>query len=282
MGCEFEIWLSGGAQRYLENAAHQAFEELDRLDAQLSHFRLRSELSYINSRAAYAPVTVEPRLFRLLEQAKRYWETTEGAFDIACGALVQPWGFAGGQPRVPAESEIRSAMARSGMEHVHLDAAARTVAFDVEGVMLDLSAIGKGYAVDRIGEFIRSLHLRAAFVQGGGSSALAIGAPPDDEGWPISVAGRKISLRDRAISTTGVEHQRFEHEGRTYHHVLDPRKGRPSEGVLSCTVLADTATEAEALSTAWFVLGAGGNDSLVVLEDGREHDQLRNKGAAAQ
>jgi thiamine biosynthesis lipoprotein len=145
-----------------------------------------------------------------------------------------------------------------------LDPAGRTVRFR-RPIELNLGAIGKGYAIDRAAAVLRTdFHIRAALIEGGHSSIRAIGAlAGSPDGWPVALAdpfrpGRTLMilrLRDRALGNSGAAHQFFIDGGRRYGHVLDPRTGRPAATLASATVLAPTAAEADALSTAFFAMG---------------------------
>jgi thiamine biosynthesis lipoprotein len=178
---------------------------------------------------------------------------------------VKAWGFFRGPRRVPAEFELRTARAASGCHAVVFDQSRRSVAFRHPGVEFNLGAIGKGYAVDRAIHLIRTrFGITQALMQGGGSSIRALGFPPaEPRGWPIDLGdpcrpGRTVArvwLRDRAVGTSGADHQFFVQDGRRYGHVLDPRTGVPACVLLGASALARTAVEADALSTAFFVMG---------------------------
>jgi thiamine biosynthesis lipoprotein len=169
---------------------------------------------------------------------------------------------------VPAPEELAEARARSGSRLIRLDPDHRTVAFDRPGVVLNFGSIGKGYALDRVAEVIKGYWFpTGALVHGGQSSLYAIGSPPDRFGgrWQIRVTNPfdpgspvgTVHLRDRGLATSGGSIQRFEVGGRCYSHLIDPRTGAPvGEGAPgSVTVLAPTAAEADALATAFSILG---------------------------
>ena len=148
MATRFEILLHGENEAALRAAGEEALDEVDRLEAQLSLYRPTSEIARVNALAARQAVRVSPPVFQLLELAQRLHEETEGAFDITLGPLVRCWGFMGGPGRLPEPKELAAARALCGMGHVRLDAEGWLVCFDREGVMIDLGAIGKGYAID--------------------------------------------------------------------------------------------------------------------------------------
>lgn len=266
MACDFSLFLPAGQPRPVE-AGCAALDEVERLEAKLTVYRSDSDISLINQHASESAVRVDHEVFALLETARRFSEATGGAFDAAAGTLTKVWGFFSGGRRVPGEQELKAALESSGIAQVELDAGRCSVRFLRPGIEINLGAIGKGYALDRALRLIRSEHgVRAALMQGGQSSLRALGAPPDEpEGWKIAVGDpynpkrppiATVRLRNRAMGTSGTAFQYFVANGRRYGHVLDPRSGWPAEEVASATVLAPTAAEADALSTAFFVAGA--------------------------
>jgi thiamine biosynthesis lipoprotein len=263
MATTFEVVVPFGAPGAQESAA-AAFELLDELEAQLTVYRDDSEVSRLNRLAASHAVEVEGRLFGLLQRAERLTAATAGAFDVTAGALIKAWGFFRGPRRVPPPEERAAALARVGMPWVRLDPARRAVRYLRPGLEVNLGAIGKGYALDRLAELLRTEgKMTAALLHGGHSSVYAIGCPPGCRGWPIDLRhpwepGRRLArvwLRDRALGTSAATFQHLEYNGQKLGHVLDPRTGWPAAGVASASVAAAEAAEADALSTAFFVGG---------------------------
>lgn len=278
MATRFELVLRGDDAVRLRAAGEEAFAEIRRLEAQLSFYRPESEVSRINARAAWAPVRVEPRLFRLLERAARLHALTGGAFDPTVGPLMRAWGFTGDGGRVPDEETLAEARRRTGMRHVRLDAETYTVAFERPGMSLDLGGIGKGYAIDEAVLVLKEAGVAHALLHGGTSTAYAFGRPREAEAWKVAVpapgdAGGDdllavATLRDEALSVSAVSGKAFEAEGRAFGHVLDPRSGRPVEGAFLAAVATGSATDADALSTALLVLGPPAVDRLTDAFDG--------------
>jgi thiamine biosynthesis lipoprotein len=264
MATTFEIVIPYDSHPAVEHG-EAAFDLLDELEAQLTVYRESSEVSRLNRTACLAPVPVEAGLFRLLELAARLHAATDGAFDVTAGAIIKVWGFFRGPRRVPSDVEIREALERVGMRWVDLDPDDRSVFFRRRGLEINLGAIGKGYALDRVAAFLASTgKFPAVLLHGGGSSVYARGAPTaDPRGWLIGVthpgdpARRLVEvwLRDRALGTSAATFRWLEHEGKKLGHILDPRTGWPASGIASATVLAPTAAEADALSTAFYVGG---------------------------
>ncbi len=266
MACQFEFFLNAGQYPHGAEAALAALDLVDRLEEQLSSFRDSSEITRINHRADDEPVAVEPRLFALLELAVQLWRETDGAYDVAAGALSRAWGFTRRAGALPSGETLAAALESVGSQHLQLDPAAHTVRLLKPGLEINLGSIGKGYALDRCGELLAQRGIGDFLLHGGNSSVLARGARggdmPDD-GWtvgirdPLRPARRlgQLRMRDRAVATSGSGTQFFEFQGRRYGHILDPRSGWPAEGTASVSVLAPTAAEADALATAFYVLG---------------------------
>jgi len=265
MACEFEVFLNAGQYPGGEDAALDALDVVDALESQLSIYRETSELSRLNRLAATEPVTIETRLFNLLERCKAWHGASGGAFDVAVGALLRVWGFVRKQGRIPSAEDLQAAREKIGMQHVALDSATSSVAFTRAGIELNLGAVGKGYALDRAAERLANRMIDDFLIHGGQSSILASGSRSGESsgGWRVAIrhplrperALAECRLRDQAMGTSGSGVQHFYHAGKRFGHLLDPRTGQPAEACLSATVIAPTAAEADALSTAFYVLG---------------------------
>jgi len=200
MATRFELVLYGDNPVGLRAAGEEALDEIDRLEARLSLFRPTSEVAHVNARAAHEPVRVTPELFGLLQHAQGLTRETDGAFDITIAPLVRCWGFMGGAGRVPGTAELSEARACVGMNLVHLNAKEFTVQFEREGTMLDLGAVGKGYAIQRAAELLRDIGVRSGLLHGGTSTIYAIGGPPEAERWKVAIADPQTSSDGHAPS----------------------------------------------------------------------------------
>jgi thiamine biosynthesis lipoprotein len=289
MACRFEVTLDESDARHVE-AARQALDEADAIEAALTWFRDTSELSRVNREAAAGPVAVGPLLFELLRLCRELHALTGGAFDPASTALSRAWGFLERSPRVPAAEALAAARALSGMDKVELDEAARSVRFTAPGVEVSFGAVGKGWALDRIAASLQERGVARALVSAGGSSQRAWG--PDEWELALEPARRplgRLFLRDGALATSAAGEQHFEADGRRYGHVLDPRSGWPAEGVRAASVVASEAAVADAVSTAILVAGPAlaesvcasrpGTLALLTLEE--RPDELRLVGRRA-
>ena len=263
MACEFQITYHQ-EDTEAADAALEALDMIESLEAQLTVYRATSEVSEINRTAAQGPVQVEPHLFALLQQAKQLAADTGGAFDITSTPLSRCWGFLDRNGRRPTDEEIEEALATVGSEQILLDDQTGTIAFSNEGVQFNLNSIGKGYALDRVAAYLDELGVQDYLWHGGSSSVLARGcnrAQPE-LGWtiglrnPLQPADRiaELYLRDRALATAGGGTQFFEFDGKRYSHIIDPRTGWPVSDRFTATVLAPSAALADGLATAFFVM----------------------------
>lgn len=267
MACAYAIDAYAAPEVDLRSVIEEAFDEVDRIDRLMSHYKADSPLSRINREAASHAVRVDPELFDFITASLRYTVESEGAFDITVGPLMKAWGFFRGENRVPDSSELTVVRRRVGAHHVKLDRAARTIAFDGEGVELDLGGIAKGYAVDRVAALLRQRRVTAALISAGGSSVYGLGAPPGRNGWEVNVQdpvdGTKtalsVSLENSSLSVAGSSEKSFTANGVTYTHIMDPRTGQPAQGMLSVAVVTPSATAGDALDDALFVLGTAGS-----------------------
>lgn len=263
MGCTGTVQVCGEDAPRLRAAAAAALDEIDRVDRLLSNYRRDSPLSRLNREAARGPVAVEPELFAFLADCLRWSRESDGAFDVTVGPLMKAWGFFRDEGRLPDERALELARESVGYRHVLLDEDAGTVRFDRDGVELDPGGIGKGYAVERAVAVLRGLGVASALVNLGGSSIYGLGAPPGRAAWVLGVqdpsepakTALSVSLRDRALSVSGGYARFFEQGGVRYAHVMDPRSGRPVQGVLGVAVLTAGATEGDALDNVLFVQG---------------------------
>lgn len=262
---EFRVYAASTEQDEAElgRVADQAFAAIDDLERRISAWLPDSQTTYLNNHAAERPTRVAPDILDLLSYVQKVHRETDGAFDPTVGPLIKLWGFYKGQGCLPTCAELEAALACVGMQRVSVDRAARTVSFARRGMRLDFGGIGKGLALDRAAEVLKAHGVSAALLEGGTSTVVALGAPPDQPGWTVRIRDPynkdkhidEVVLRDASLSTSGGNEKFFELDGKRYCHIFDPRTGRPIEGMLSATAIAHTGTQSDALSTAFFVMG---------------------------
>jgi len=246
MGTYFEVVVAHEDQRRAALLAEHACSIALDLHALWSPFERSSAIARLNRDAAAGWTVVDPQTFALLSLCRDVWEASGGRFDITVGPLMRAWGMRGGPARPDAPAGITW-----GMRYVELDAASRAVRFAREEIELDLGAIGKGAALDAMATELLSLGVECAFMHAGTSSALAIGSPPDADGWRVRISplpdAPVAALRDASLGVSSPS-------GRTADgaiHILDPRSGRPVGTDLACAaVVCESAAAADAWSTA--------------------------------
>lgn len=263
MGSVFTIDLYAPDQKTAQQWMQLSFDEIDRIEALLSNYRSTSELSRISREAGDHPVTTDPETFAFLRTSFEWSRRSNGAFDITVGPLMRAWGFFFDHGRVPTQSELAALRAQVGWANVHLDAATRTVTFmNHVNMELDPGGIGKGYAVDRIVALLRQQHVTAALISAGTSTIYAMGKPPASSGWLVHIPDpahegkilTTVALVDTSLSTSGCTEKFFIKNGHRYCHILDPHTMHPVENMLQTTIIAPSATDSDALSTATFVM----------------------------
>jgi thiamine biosynthesis lipoprotein len=251
MGTRFELVLIGDDEVQLRSAAEEALASVRTLSEQLNAFSPSSTLSYINANAATRPIPLDRELFELLDTCRAGWLSTEGAFDITVGPLMEAWGFRG---RPSSPEAIGDTRARVGMDNVELDRARGTIRFAVPGMRLDLGGIAKGYALDAAARVLRNAGVTQALMHGGTSSVIAIGSPPGQEAWHVRAGDDTLLLRDAALSVSAPRGRTLQTDQGLIGHVLDPRTGSPTSGASLAWALCESATWAEIWSTALLVL----------------------------
>jgi thiamine biosynthesis lipoprotein len=254
MATTFELLIVHEDERYAGQAAVAAFDEVDRLERELSRFRENSDITRINNLPANEPLQLGLDTFECLKVAQRVYAETNGAFDITIGTLLKCWRNDDGSPRNPSLKKIDIARMRTGTNLIQLNEAEHTITLSPSPLHVDLGGIGKGYAVDRVAELLREWSIDVALISGGYSSVLALDAPPGKNGWPLTMtnpAGQKEILarpflQKAALSGSGVQ------KGG---HIIDPRTARAVEGRRAAWSSAPDAATADALSTAFMIMG---------------------------
>ena len=265
MGTRFTVAAYGPNLGFVASVAESAFDEVRRADRMLSNYQPDSELSRINRHAAEGPWKISRPMADLLARCLDYSRRSEGGFDMTVGPLMGAWGFFRDTGRQPSDREISRALGRVGYQLVELDPHKRTVRFQRPGVELDPGGVGKGYAVDRMAALLREAGIERFFISAGDSSLYA-GQPPPSQprGWRVRIrdgggaespAGHELYLRNESLSTSGSYEKFFEVQGKRYSHLMNPRTGRPVEGMISVSVIAESTLDSEVWATALFVNG---------------------------
>lgn len=235
-----------------------AEDEILRLEQLLSVSGAQSDIAGLNAGEA---VQLSPDTALLLEQALAVSEATGGAYDCTIQPAVDAWGWYSDSPAVPEEAQLRAALELVDYRCISLDGG--TVSFSMPGMGIDLGGIGKGYAAGRTAALLRECGVESGWISLGGN-VRTIGEKPDGSPWVIGIAdpdnpaGYKctVSVKDAAVVTSGDYQRRFTQDGNTWHHILDPETGYPTDnGLRSVTIVCQDDALADGLSTALFVMG---------------------------
>jgi len=285
MATYFQVALWGKHASYLDSVAQECIEEIHRIEGRLSLYREDTDIFELNARGAHRAVVLDARVFALLQDAARLSADTQGAFDVTVGPLVRAWGFLGASGQMPDPIAVEEARQCVGMNLVELLPEDHSARFLRDGVMVDLGAIGKGYALQQVADLIREYEVPGGLVHGGTSTVVAVGGQPDGTDWPVAIQDPAnesdvlavVPLRDNALSVSAVHGKYFTDRDERYGHVIDPRSGQPVQNALLAAVVCPSATESDALSTALLIEGESllerlfsrpGTSGLVVLPDG--------------
>lgn len=260
MGTVLEVTLCPVDSMQGQSLSDALFTSARRLDSLLTTFSPGSPVSHLNARAGSGAQPVPPEVAEILSLSLRYWQLTEGTFDVTVGPLITLWRQTTEAHTPPSPAAVRQARTRVGSEKITL-LPHGSVSLARSGMAIDLGGIGKGYTLDQLVALLKERDTANALLDFGQSSIWALGQPPDAIGWrllvrqldgvPIGV----ITLRNQALSVSGSLGQSFEVNGRRYGHVLDPRTGEPLQRDLLASVIAPSAAQAEALSKALLILG---------------------------
>jgi len=271
MGTSYSIKFVGLPQALaLEQLSQDIATLLNRLDReQMSTYAPDSELSRINASAVGEQIALSPEMAHVIGLALDVSTLTQGAFDVTVGPLVNRWGFGPEDrraDRIPAQEEIDALRARVGSHHIALDTQRNTLQKSAD-IYVDLSGIAKGYAVDKVAEYLDSLGISSYFIEIGGELRIR-GYKPGNESWvpaiekPVDTAPQVHNIfyaRGESIAVAGSGDYRnyFETDGVHYSHEIDPQTGRPvSHDLAAVYVIDQTAARADALATAFMVMGA--------------------------
>lgn len=259
---------------YKEELIDRVFERVAEIEARMSTSTSdyeTTELLAVNRAAGESAMSVSPDTYEVLQEALRFSRLTDGAFDVTIWPLVTLWGIGTDSARVPSPEEI--AAARELVDYSSLELLPdRSVYLALPGMGVDVGAIAKGYAADEAARILTEAGVEHALLDFGGN-ILLIGNKPDGSPWRIGVQrpdGERssfigvLSLADQSVVTSGPYERFFEQDGVRYHHILDGATGYPAEnGLGQVTIVTSRSMEADALSTACYVLGLEKGRALI-------------------
>jgi thiamine biosynthesis lipoprotein len=260
-------------ERTSKGVMDRMFERVKAIEGNMSFKHPDSEVSAINAKAGITPVAVSEDTFYVIRKALRYSAMTDGHFDITIGPLVDLWGIGTADEQVPTEEAVRKLLPLVDYRKVVLDESQRTVFLQEKGMKIDLGGIAKGYAADEAVAVLREEGVERAIVDFGGN-IYTMGKKAEERPWRVGIQnpdGRRgsyigiVEVTEAAVVSSGDYERYFERDGVRYHHILNTGSGYPvRNGVSSCTLVAESALQADALTTAIFSMGV--EEGLAYIE----------------
>ena len=259
-------------QTEVDAVLQTCIRRLEELEQHLSANADESTLISINQAAGLAAVDVPADTYPVFARAAFFAEKTKGAFNPVIGGVVKLWNIGFEQAHKPDADEIQKALQR--IDYRDLQLSGSTVFLKKADMKLDLGAIAKGFAADEIARIVTRTGIEKALIDIGGTVS-TVGTRPDGKDWTIGIRDPRmrqgspiisLPMQNRSISTSGSYERYFEQDGVRYHHIIDPATGYPvRNNLVSVSIFTDSAADADALSTACFVLGY--DAAMTLLED---------------
>ncbi len=267
-----------------EKGLDAAVEEINKIEQLVSTGIDTSEISQINKNGKGS---VSEDTGYLIERSKEIYDSTNGVFDITIYPIMQAWGFPTEKYRVPGKEELKKLRALMGADNVAYDKGKKEVTLGKKGMEIDLGGIAKGYTSSKVMDIFKKNGITSAVISLGGN-VQALNGKPDGSDWRVAVENPAdtssyigiLSIKNKAVITSGGYERYFEQDGKTYHHIVDPSTGYPANnGLTSVTIVSDDGTLADGLSTSLFIMGpekaqeywkkhSDEFDTILVKEDG--------------
>ena len=243
-----------------QDAVDAAEAEIERLDTLLSTGNAGSEIVKLNEQKS---ATLSEDGGYLVKRALELNKETDGAFDIAIYPVMEAWGFPTQNFRVPSADELTGLLKHVDAAKISYDKDTREISFEDDQMKIDLGGIAKGDTSSRIMDIFKENGITSGVGNLGGN-VQALGTKTDGSNWRVAVQSPDdtedylgvLSIRDKAVITSGGYERYFEQDGVTYHHIIDPKTGYPAEnGLVSVTIVSSDGTLADGLSTSLFIMG---------------------------
>ncbi len=286
MGSRFDITVIAATEKESDAYIQIAIDEIKRIETLISSWDPNSQTSFINKNAGIQPVKVNTELFELIERAIKISKLTDGAFDISYASMDRIWKFDGSMTKMPSGDAIEKSVAKVGYHNIVLDKKRVTVYLSKKGMKIGFGAIGKGYAADKAKKLLQEKGVKGGIINASGDMN-TWGTQTNGNPWKVGITNpmnkNKIfalfPLDNSAVVTSGNYEKYVLLDGKRYTHIIDPRTGYPSSGIVSVSVFAPSAELADALATSVFVMGAEvginlinqlkGIDCIIVQDTGK-------------
>ncbi len=261
MGTRLDLTLQGGDTKLMQTAASAAFAEMTRLTDMMSRYRSESALNAINLAAGIQPVPVPVELFKVLEMAQRTTKASHGAFDVTIGAL-RDWRFDASSPSIPSAQQIAAQLPLVNTHGLILNARRSTAYLSQRGMRLDLGGIAKLPIMQAGMHQLLAHGIQNAMINGGGD--VLVHGQLNGRDWRIGLRDPRqpdqllgvVALNKGFVASSG-DYERFiMHEGKRYHHILDPKTGYPTQGLHGVTLISEELELINGLGAALMVAGA--------------------------
>ena len=288
LGSRFDITVVASNEKEGNEYLDSAIFEITRIEKLISSWDLNSETSLINKHSGIKPIKVDKELFDLIERSIAISKLTNGAFDISYASMDRIWNYDGSMRKMPSEEEISNSIKKVGYQNISIDKEAQTVFLKLKGMKIGFGAIGKGYAADKAKALLIEKGVKAGIINASGDLN-AWGKQADGSDWMVAITNPLnknkvfswLPINDSAIVTSGNYEKFISFDGIRYSHIIDPRTGYPSTGIISTSIMTSNAELADAISTSVFVMGVEtgldfinqlkGVDCIIIDEENKIH-----------
>ena len=262
MGCGFSITVVGQDSSEANRFIDTTISEIRRIEHLISSWDTHSQTYLINQNAGIAPIKVNKELYELIERSLSISKLSDGAFDLSYASLDKVWKFDGSMKTMPSPEEIKKSVRKVGYQNILLDETKQTVFLKEKGMKIGFGAIGKGYAADQAKKLLIEKGVKAGVINASGDIT-TWGKKPNGKDWEVSIINplnkqhifASSPISEGAVVTSGDYEKYVTFNGKQYAHIINPKTGYPSTGIISATVYAPKAELADALATALFVMG---------------------------
>nr|WP_075341333.1 FAD:protein FMN transferase [Tenacibaculum agarivorans] len=262
MGCRFDIVVVADSENIADKHIYTAIQEIKRIENLISSWNPSSQTSKINLNAGITPVKVDSELFQLIKRSKKISQLTDGAFDISFASIHKLWKFDGTTINPPTKESIQLSVSKINFKNILLNEEKQTVFLKEKGMKIAFGAIGKGYVADKAKKLLQSEGVVAGIINASGDMN-TWGEQPNGDPWKVAITNPMdksksfgtLPISNQSIVTSGNYEKFLLMQGKRYSHIIDPRTGYPTTGILSVSVIAPKAELADALATSIFVIG---------------------------
>ena len=262
MGSRFDITVVAVNKDQGDAFIDLAIAEISKIENKISSWDSNSVTSLVNKNAGIEPVIVDEEFFNLIQRAIQISKLTEGAFDISYASMDKIWKFDGTMKTMPSKDIIKQSVAKVGFQNILLNQEKHSVFLKLKGMKIGFGAIGKGYAADKAKALLKEKGVDAGIINASGDMN-TWGKQPDGKDWKVGITNplnknkvfTLLPIYEKAVVTSGNYEKYVTFGGQRYSHIIDPRTGYPSKGVVSASVFAPSAELADALATSIFVMG---------------------------